>query len=58
MSYFETSCKDNINVDTAFEEIANLALMKASKEQKELIKCEYLFRELKDKKYEIRIKSN
>ena len=32
MSYFETSCKDNINVDTAFEEIANLALMRASKE--------------------------
>ncbi len=32
MSYFETSCKDNINVDTVFEEIANLALMRASKE--------------------------
>jgi len=32
MSYFETSCKDNINVDTAFEEVANLALMRASKE--------------------------
>jgi len=32
MSYFETSCQDNINVDAAFEEIAKLALKRAFKE--------------------------
>ena len=31
MSYFETSCKNNINVDAAFEEVAKLAFKRASK---------------------------
>lgn len=32
MPYYQTSAKDNVNVDKAFEEVANLAFKRTSKE--------------------------
>jgi len=32
MSYFETSAKDNLNVDKAFEEVARLAFKREVKD--------------------------
>ena len=33
MSYFETSAKDNLNVDKAFEEVARLAFKREVKDE-------------------------
>ena len=36
MPYFETSAKDNTNVEAAFEEVAKLAFKRNSKEDNEI----------------------
>ena len=33
MAYFETSAKDNLNVDKAFEEVARLAFKREAKDE-------------------------
>ena len=38
MSYFETSAKDNLNVDKAFEEVARLAFKREAKDEEMYIK--------------------
>ena len=47
MRYFETSCKDDINVEAAFEEMEKIAFIRASNGENDFIKYEQLFMEQK-----------